>query len=299
MRRALLLVLLAACGGGDDDGDDGVTYEYLPCDADEHVGTFFVTTLGVQGRVEDAVAPLAIPDEIAGAGECRVLRSPALFCDPACEVGSTCSQEGTCVPLPVRLSAGEVAISGLSAAVTMAARAPDYSYTNPEPLPDPAFAPGADIQLHAQGDDVAAFDLAGVGVAPIAGAPAELAVAEGEPLEVTWDLDGVGARMRVLLDFAQHGGPHIFIDCDFADTEGVATVPAELLQELLDSEVSGFPGAILTRHTVMSADLEPGCVDLEIATTASIPVEVPGVISCTDDEPCPDLQTCQPNLTCG
>ncbi len=300
MRRTLVLILLAACGGGgDSDEDEGVEFQYRTCFEDEHVGTFLVTTLGVQGRIEDSVAPLAIPEQVTSDGSCRVLRSPDLFCDPACEVGTSCRQDGTCVPLPVRLSAGEVTITGLSGPVVMPARAPDYSYTNPDPLPAPAFEPGAAIQLRAEGGDVAAFAVAGVGVAEIAGTPSELAVAEGDPLEVTWNAAAADARIDIIVDLAQHGGPHIYIQCDDLEDSGAFTIAADLLQELFDSEISGFPGATLTRHTLMTADVEPGCVDLEVSTAVAIPVEIPGVISCTDDEPCPEPQTCQPDLTCG
>jgi hypothetical protein len=304
MKSVLVLIALAACGG--DDGTGGVAYEYRTCDVAEHVGSFRVDLAedftGVQGRVEDGVAPLEVPDLVASSGDCAVWRSPELFCDPACDVSTTCAQDGSCVPLPVRLSAGAVTITGLAAAVDMPPREPDFFYTNPGTLPHPGFAPGADIQLAASGsDDVAAFALAGRGVEPLAGAPDELVVAEGEPLAIGWrepDDDDAGARALVLLDFAQHGGPHIFIECDVPDT-GAASVPAELVQELLDSEVSGFPGAVLTRRTVSAADLAAGCVDFQVATQVEIPVEVPGVISCTDDEPCPEPRTCQTDLTCG
>lgn len=302
MRRVVLLALLAACGIDNQETGDHGPYEYSTCAAGDHVGTFRVDLAedftGVQGHVEDRVAPLEVPVEVAAGGDCRVLRSPELFCDPACEVGTTCDADGTCVPAPTRLSVGVVTIRGLAELVEMEPRAPDFSYTNPDPLPHPGVGDGAEPWLEAEGaDEIEGFGLGGLGVSPLDGLPGEIAVVEGEDLFVHWD-GGGGDRLQILLDFAQHGGPHIWIECD-TPNDGTALVGADLLDELLGSEVSGFPSATFIGRSVQATTIAPGCVDFQISTATTVPVDVPGVISCTDDEPCPEPQTCQPNLTCG
>src|SRR5205814_3183715 len=138
---------------------------YQTCDLATKVGEFRIQLdsafTAVTGTIASGVVPAAVPKLVAEAGGCRVTQLRNLFCDPACGSGETCGEAGKCIPYPAGRNAGTVSISGLAVPVTMNACALRYDYVK---LPQPGFAPGADIQLRTSGADVAPFFLRGWGV---------------------------------------------------------------------------------------------------------------------------------------
>ena len=93
---------LAVDGGADGSGHG--QFEYRPCSRAELVGEFSVVLAesytGIQGTVYDGVVPFQIPEEALVEGECRLLRARSLQCDPPCQPGETCGEDGNCIPYP-------------------------------------------------------------------------------------------------------------------------------------------------------------------------------------------------------
>ena len=117
-------------------------------------------------------------------------------------------------------------------------------------------------------------------------------MARSQPLAVTWtpSAKSKSARIYLKLDIAHHGGIAARINCDLADS-GSVTIPASLVTKLMDRGLAGFPSITLTRRTVDSTIVGPGCVDFVVASEEAREVEVEGVISCNTSE---DKPTCTP-----
>ncbi len=310
MRRwAAIALVLFGCSGGSDDGDDttvsrdggtAIAGAYATCADDARVGQLVLelraSFTSVQGAVTDGVRPIDVPVVDREAGDCRLVSPPTLFCDPACGAGTTCSASGQCVALPSNQDVGEVTITGLTAPVTMTARAPVYFYNFLGDLPHPAFAHGDAIGMSAtMGPSIAT-----VGVAALEVTTSSLAVARDVPSTLEWTPAAAddGVRMEVELSIANHGGTPGRILCT-TDDSGAFTIPVELTNALLDRGFSGFPSVTLTRQGAGTGDTANGCVELIARSEVVVPIEIPGLTSCSTDDDCRGAETCQPDLTCG
>ena len=78
----------------------------------------------------------------------------------------------------------------------------------------------------------------------------------------------------------------------------ILEIPAALLDSLVALGVAGFPTIVLTRSTVGSAVIAAGRVDLLVFSELEQEVEIPGLVSCTDDADCPEGETCGSDLRC-
>lgn len=311
---ALGALTLAGCGSEEDDpGSDDLdnpaptTLPYEPCDEAVDVGGFRVELASdftqVQGQVFDGVEPIRVSVELMRDDRCRLLVPPDLSCNPGCAFSTeTCGPSG-CVPLPQALNLGTVAVDGLEIAMRMEPNGRTLSYSNPArpPLPHPGFQPGADLRLSTGGGDVDVLTLWGWGVTPLTDV-GRVMVAEGQPTTLTWSapVDPGPARILVSLDINVHGSGGASLQCDFPDT-GSAEISSDMIDALIDQGLSGFPTMEMTRRTVTSTDIGPGCVDFQVAATTTPAVEVEGIVSCNDDAPCVPLGlTCLPILrNCG
>ena len=309
MRRVgyVAVTLLSACG--EDAGERATTPDAGPlvfaaCNETAHVGTFSVELTekytGVQGQVFDGVAPSDVLETLAADGNCRHVRAPIFFCDPACPVGQTCDATGTCVRYPLAQDVGTVTVTGLLAEVEMEALAPANYYTNPDPLPHPGFEPGADIRLQAAGGEFPAFALRGYGVEALEVDASEVPVQSGSPVPLAWTApDSPGpTRVRVALNVNGHGTTASRIACEVEDA-GSFTIPEALVTSLIADGLSGFPTLTLTRLSSDAADTDLGCVELRVQSARKIPVTIPGLVSCDGNEDCTPPETCRSDLTCG
>jgi len=306
----MLVASLGACGGSSGDDDDtspdaGADTPRGACEAADKVGSFEAQLndgyTSVQGRVSNAVTPYAVPDVIATADTCRLLRPPSLSCTPACEVGTTCDATGTCIPTPSDISVGQVTISGLKSSIEMTASAPVFYYVYTGSLDHPGFDEGAQIDLVAAGEgDVAAFTLHARGIAPLVVAEGPVQLLQSEAVVLSWTPPGQSdlGLVNINLNIAQHGGTPAWIDCNVPDT-GEFSLPTSLTDQLLDLGFSGFPSVTLTRRSADSTSTAVGCVQLLVQAPVEREVEIPGLISCSGDDDCPDPMTCQDDLTCG
>ena len=282
-----------------DSSDD-----YLTCERSTHVGSFTLalkdTYTTIQGQISDGVDPITVSDVTMTAEGCEFLTPPQLFCDPGCTGGETCSADGTCVALPANRDVGEVTIHGLGVDVTMTARAPVYYYTFVGDLPHPAFTSSSVVTLSASGGDFSPFELTAPGVDPLHTEMTSVAIESGLGVELTWvaGQEQPGVRIEVELNIANHGGTPARVECVVED-DGAFTIPAELVTALLENGYSGFPSLRMIRQGADAKTTDPGCVELRLQSEIVLPVDIPGLISCSNNEDCPENQTCLGDLTCG
>lgn len=277
---------------------------YKPCPAAQRLGGFKVVLAekftAVEGQVFDAVDPQTVSEVLQEAGDCKLLRSPALFCSPPCGLDQKCAPGGKCVPAPASKPVGAVTVSGLKVAVAMSPKWGN-TYLHSGDMPHPGFDVGARIGLRAAGGDIGAFNLLGTGVAALVVATANTKpnVQAGKDLKLAWTPPSASsaARVHVALNINEHGSTSARILCDAPDT-GTFAVPAALLDALRALGTSGFPSLSLSRRTVDSASLALGCVELIVRSDVELTPSVDGVVSCTADKQCPGGQICSKELAC-
>jgi hypothetical protein len=320
----LLIHSLGGCSG-DDDGGPAATagaagmastpggpgptdLSYNACAESGDFGGFEVeiTSGAVQGQVFDGVFPSRVPADLRTVGDCRLRQGQNLFCDPACGASQVCGEDGTCSPSPAAKNIGAVVVSGAktSAGASEISLEPTASqfYATRATLAEPPFAPGDPVTLNAAGSEyLPAFSLRGEGIAPLVIPEGDIAVEAGKPLALRWDAppNKTAARVEIKLQFNLHGSTTAaFIDCSVADT-GAFDVPAELVDELLSRELSGFPTATFARRTADSRAAGSGCIDFLVSSRVTRALSVPGISSCNEDEDCAPGQTCtRPRLVC-
>lgn len=247
------------------------------CSLSVKVGSFTVmhedTYSVVSGEVANGVVPATILQKVGENGDCVLLRQVAPFCDPVCTSGTTCDYDGTCVAYPDALSVGKVTISGLNKSVEMNPVAPGQNYFDTQ-MPHPAFDPGACIQLVAEGGDIAGFTLYGTGVTPLE-IPAEpWVVRRDQPLTVSWTPAQDGqARILLTLNIDQHGLSPVTLFCDVADS-GSFTIPAEMINALMDFGFTGLAKGDIYRQTVDSVDTVYGCVEFKVVSHLEADLQV-------------------------
>jgi hypothetical protein len=278
------------------DPEVGVVAPRGPCELAERVGGFSIENqveFGVvQGSVADGVVPTAIPRLALESGACKLLERRTLACIPACVGAETCGEDGACIPYPRQASVGVVTIEGLTKATTMSPLTPGNTYFSPG-ADNPPYEVASPIVLSAAGDgEREAFQLFGIGPEPLAQPPSwQLEV--GQDLVIEWPAptSGVNATVLVELTVDQHGASPLSLSCEFPDT-GSASVPATLVDRMIDSGVSGFPNGRLTRRTADHLALSTGCVELVVGSPLAAAVSVAGFTPCNGTADCPSGQTC-------
>lgn len=301
------------CGGGGDSSEefdwsspDATLEAYEPCSAEQRVGSF-VIDLGagftsVRGQVYDAVTPRDVPVEVAAEGECRLLSAPTLTCNPGCDVSSqVCAPGNVCQPRPQAHDLGRVSVRGLKVPLRMEANPVTKAYANPASagLPHPGFEPGVSLELLSSGGDYEPISLLGWGVSGLDGVPELVPVRGGAPLELSWQPPAAAgpARLHLNLNVNHHGSGNNWIECDVPDT-GAAVIPAALIDALLERGLSGFPTLTVTRRSASSARIEPGCVELLVASSTVSDVQLDGLRSCSGPADCDPGQVCQAEFYC-
>jgi hypothetical protein len=297
-------------GNAGTDGAAGSTAGAGQGDASKLVGTFQVKLTGtsgdpsagtaVIGKVYDGPTPETIIWENPRVdGACTLTTPRVPFCSTPCGGSAACIEDDTCLSYPTARSVGRVTVTGLGdSPFTMTSIANTYQPPAGLTLGFPPFAEGAPVTFSASGDYFEAFSLAGSGIAPLVLTSTVLALKSGVSLPLTWTPGlAKGSTVHVKLDISHHGGSKGQIVCD-GDDSGSLTVTAALITELVGLGAAGYPTVIVTRHTVSSAVISAGRVDLEIASVVEQAVSVDGLTSCTDDADCASGQTCQADLSC-
>lgn len=317
---ALAAVLLSSCASRSQLEPRCAAVAYTgdqPASASALVGTFEVSLLAptaadpdghtsVLGRVNDGPSPsLVLWEDSVADGDCRLFTPRVPFCSEACAGETVCAGDDLCQAYPTARDVGTVHVSGLalsggSRAIALEPLANTYQLGPGSELPFPAFAEGDPIRVEAEGCDYAGFALEAEGVAPLELAARELVLDRDGPLQLRWRAAGEGgsSRIHVKLDISHHGGSKGKIECE-TDDDGDLDLPADLVAELLDLGVAGYPTVIVTRRTRDAARIAPGRVELTIDARIERAVTIPGLESCAKDEECARGERCRADLTCG
>jgi hypothetical protein len=307
---------LLACGiGCNSDGDSSDDFDwsapgatlasYEPCSPERHVGSFFIELeqdfTSVRGQVYDAVTPRNVPVQVAAEGECQLFTAPLMQCNPICAAGQVCAAGDVCQPEPEPHDLGRVHVRGLRVRLRMEANAITKAYANPAAarLPHPGFDPGSNLELTTSGGDYAPIALLGWGITRLQGVPEQVPVHSAQPLAVSWEppADPGPARVHLDLNINHHGSSSNWIECDVADV-GSTVIPATLVDALLDRGQSGYPTLRVTRRSVSSMAIEPGCVELQVTSPTVSDVQLEGLQSCSGPADCQPGQRCLPEFYC-
>jgi hypothetical protein len=319
-------LVFAACGGSSDSPASSAGASGAPTspaagsggssagDPNKLVGSFQVklspasdlgaASTSIVGRINDGPTPITtLWEKPQVEGDCTLTTPRVPFCTTPCGGSAACVENDTCLAYPAAHSAGSVTVTGLkatngSAPFQLMFLGSNYLAPTSVALAYPPFAEGDAITFAAAGDYFPAFSLSRKGIAPLELTSTELSLKSGQPLNLTWAKGGESsANIHVKLDISHHGGSKGQIECDTADS-GSLSIAATLIGKLLNLGVAGFPTVIVTRHSIGSAVIPPGRVELEISSSVEQAVSIDGLTSCTDDENCPDGQACQTDLTC-
>jgi hypothetical protein len=312
---AALSGALGGCGGDepaqavpDDtgDGSDAAPPSYEPCAPEQRVGSFTIALTeqytSVGGKVFDAVAPRDVPVEVVSDGPCTLFAAPVMQCNPACDATSqVCAEGNQCLPQPAARDLGKVTVRGLLVPLELEPNRVTKAYANPAsaPLPQPGFEPGANLRLSSTGGDYPPIALRAWGVSLLEGVTNPIAVRAGQGVELSWQppADPGPARVHLDLNINHHGSTSNWIECDVEDV-GVAHIPLALIDSLMERGRSGFPTLTVTRRSVSSTRIEPGCVELAVSSERVSDVELDGFQSCNSLTECSPGQVCGAELFC-
>lgn len=237
------------------------------------------------------------------------LYAPSIpFCDPACESGAACVTGDVCQPYPTAHSLGQANLTGLeledgTSEFSITPLRPNFNYLPGASvvLNNPPVAEGAPVQLSTDGGDYDPITLVALGIAPLDfqgdGEPLLFAPDAALLLEWTPPEHPNQSEMLIDVDISHHGGAKGKINCTAPD-EGSLEISQALVSGLIELGAAGFPTITLTRRSAGFANIEPGQVALEIVSDLILPLDIPGLVSCTGPDDCEADQTCGTDRTC-
>ncbi|MDM8008498.1 MAG: hypothetical protein QUV05_20360 [Phycisphaerae bacterium] len=269
-----------------DDGTDPVDDNLVDCEsvtldgacaAGEKIGSFRVVEEEgyslLSGQVADGIVPATILQKVSEDGNCVVLWEVAPACDPACPPGTTCDDDGTCIPAPSPVSVGTVAVKGLSQSLTLEPTGPGNIYSDSE-LPHPAFEPDACVELAAEGSDIDGFTLHGIGVTPLEIPEEPWVLRYDQPLTVSWTPSGdQESTIALTLSIDQPEVWPVTLLCN-AEDNGSFTVPAEIVNAFMDFGFTDFAQGEISRQTVDSVETVHGCVEFKVLSHRQVALQV-------------------------
>lgn len=266
-------------------------------DGDPVVGTFTVELsppsasqaayTSISGRAYSGpVLTPVIETPVKSNGECAVYAFSQQSCIPACSTTQTCVATNTCKDNPTVVKLGDVTVSGMgSSALKLSNVSGQYQY--PLDITYPGFAEGDTLTLSATGDHYPAFSVSAKGIAPLELSANSYMIDTGTALEIKWTAGSaaVGAKVNLGLNISKHGGSAGYLSCDVGDT-GSYTIPADLITELINLGVAGFPQLTITRTTTGEAPVSTGAIEFVVKAVAIPNLQVKGYCSCFNDGEC-------------
>lgn len=266
------------------------------------------STTNVQGKVCDAppIAGRMLAWELTAEEEgCQLLEPHAPFCDPPCEQGLTCIEDNQCVSPETCFDLGTVTLQGLQTEtgenlITLTPIKNVYQVAGVR-LVYPPFSEGTPIRIETTGGELDAFSIESTGIAPLELLmDGDVLVAPDQPITLEWVPAGPTgkSRIEVRLDISHHGGQKGEIVCDIEDI-GSFNVPASLVTQLLNLGIAGYPVIEIMRVAIGTVVTSPGRVLLKMQTIESRQVQIPGLVSCSNDSDCPSGQACLDSFMCG
>jgi len=299
----------------DDENSDTETSDEDLEQSDEVVGGFVVKLnapktsendgyTSIFGKIYDGPTPQAIVWEPEStSGNCTLYKPRVPFCEESCGGSAVCVEDDVCMNYPKSLSAGTITVKGIETSdgkteFTMSPISNNYQSADTHPYP--AFDEGGSIELTADGDTVKKFTLTSFGIAPFVLLNETIPLKEDSPLTLSWEEPSVSdqTKVHIRLDISHHGGSKGKIECVTLDS-GSLEISSDLLEELLNLGVAGFPTIIVSRMAVGNYQSEYGIINLSVSSEVEKEVLIDGLTSCTDDEDCADGETCQDDLTCS
>jgi len=259
----------------------------------------------VLGRVTTGTTPSTLQwDTATVSGACKLLIPRAPFCETPCGSGAACVADGVCRVYPAGLNVGTVTMTGVKTTTGATSFTMQPVFSNYQPvgitLDYPPFTEGAEVSVAIAHDSVGSFALKAKGIAPLNALYDSVVFADNQPVTLTWTPPSAGAAgnstVSARFDISHHGGVKGVIECEAADN-GSLTVAAGLVTQLKGLGISGFPTVELSRHSASPARTDMS-LELRIESTVTRPISIPGIVSCSGDEDCPNGQTCQQDLKC-
>lgn len=244
------------------------------------------------GRFFDGPTPSPIPLELdSEEGDCQLFVPSHPFCSTACGADA-CTADDVCTKYPSALAVGAISIEGLGTTLNLQPSTSMFIYQPPS-LAYPPCTEGDPVKASASG-----FSLEAKCIAPLEVTSAEpIPVKTGMPVQLTWKpASTAGARIRIGLDLAHHGGKKGEIDCDVPDT-GSFDIPEALVTKLISLGLAGFPTISVSRVSIGTDDAVPE-VELIISQSVLRAIDT-GVESCQEDGECTAPAKCKDDKTCG
>jgi hypothetical protein len=280
-------------------------------DLDELVGDFAVKLIAgdpatgasartsVFGVVKNGPDPSPVAWHVTTqAGDCSLLEPDVPFCATPCGGKAACTATDECTPYAEPRDIGTVELRGIgSRPLNMEPVAGKYMPAGAA-LPYPPCDEGDRVQLQAEGDEYPAFSLETNCIAPLE-FETSAKLESRHDLTLAWGTPGEPdlAQIEIKIDISHHGGAKGKIECETAD-DGSITIASAMVDRLVELGVAGFPTISVTRVARDLTDAEPRAVTLRVLESIERPVEVPGVISCTENSQCPSGQRCAISLLC-
>lgn len=258
----------------------------------------------ILGRVYDGPVPASFYwRETMKSGSCTLYTPEAPFCEPGCGSNASCVSGGVCMAFPKVVEVGKVTVTGMKNLAGATTFAMEYIFNGYQPpsgmfLEYPPFAEGDPISISAAGDTgVGAFVVNATGISRLVLLNDSIVLEDGKAVQLRWTPPGmdVGSIVSVRMDISHHGGSKGKIECETADN-GSLDISASLVDALKALGISGWPGIDITRRMV-GTHAQVG-VNLIIEAHIFRSVGIPGLISCTGDEGCPDGKFCQQDMQC-
>jgi hypothetical protein len=281
---------LPACSQGAGDGAADQTLDGR-CVSGTEAGFFQLHSEGgdgwgatlFMGDLGDRSVPSLYPFRpTMTVGGCSLMTMEVPVCTPACTGDLFCFAGGVCSSGVVKgRSAGTITLSGLARPYATHPIIDTHYESQPGDLPYPPAAPGAAIELRTSGGDVAPFVLGGEGMDPLRlVGTVPLAVTRDQPFTLDWVPPTQPGQARIIVDLdvgqndIDRGSESLsYLSCDLPDT-GAVTIPATLVDALVDAGVGTNPMIFVSRRTEDSTQIAAGCVSfrVESATAAAVTV---------------------------
>ena len=310
MKRRVLAALVsfgaAACGGESDkpgelpdsgspvDLDAGPPREAngMRCPEAQKVGEFRLErtqgVLGFSGSLHSGVVRSVKYEVVVEEDDCALIKKTNPFCDPPCSGGSVCTVDDTCEEEPLTVDVGTLRLLGLPEPLTIVPQPPGYNYSY---VAETDVQAGASLRLTGSGGKRAVVFF-GEGVAGLEVTGDRVTVQRDKPLAFAWKVPAEGkGKIQIALNVDQHGNSPVSLTCDVAD-DGAHEIPSSIINKLLDSGVSGFPTAFVSRDSVDSVTDASGCAEFLVRHKVQQRVDVVGHTPCMTNANCSEGQHC-------
>jgi hypothetical protein len=231
----------------------------------------------------------------AEVGSCQLLKVSSATCSPpACNASAvTCVGNNEWARKPVKVASGNLTFTGLTlqsggTSLTLSPIANLYQAAGSTAVAYPPCTAGSTVTVAGGAGTDNAYTLTAKCIDVVTVTSAEpMPFESGKAAQFTWTpATASNSRIAIEIDISHHGGLKGLIRCDVPDN-GAATVDASLVTGLIGYGTAGFPEASLTRHSIGTATVGTGTATLDVKSTTSVPLSIPGVVSCSDTLPCP------------